>query len=378
MYISRNIEKVIAEHLKFFPVVGITGPRQSGKSTTLKKMLPHYTYVSFDDFKIRSFFYDDPEGFFKKYHSQVVFDEVQKVPEIFEYIKISVDNDRQNYGKFVLTGSSQFVLMKKITESLAGRIGLLSMLPLAQSELPQNIGEHAVFKGSYPEIVLRSYEGSALWYSSYINTYLEKDVRDLISLGDLRDFQRFLQLLAAQATQVLNMSYYATEIGVSVQTIKRWVSVLEASYIIFLLPPFSKNIGKRVIKSPKVYFYDTGLVGYLTGVSDQESFEKGPMLGSLFENYIVAEIIKKQSLEPEKNHMIYFLRTSSQEEIDVIIDRKSHYDCIEIKHSSTFKTKMFDTIKKYLQEGDRGFIVYNGEDFEVSSSLKAINYKNYL
>jgi predicted AAA+ superfamily ATPase len=378
-YLQRKIEVKILEYLKIFPVVAITGPRQAGKSTTLLNLLAKtkYKYISFDDVKLRSFFYNDPDGFFMQYNNKVVFDEVQKVPEIFEYIKQNVDKDRQNYGKFILTGSSQFNLLKSVTESLAGRLGLLTMFPMQYQEIPQEQKADSIFKGAYPELVTRKYLGLEEWYSSYISTYLEKDVRNLIKIGDLRDFQRLLELLAANTSHILNMTTYAKDLGVTVQTIKRWISVLEASYIIFLLPPFYNNYRKRLVKSPKIYFYDLGLVAYLTGINSKELFVNGPMAGSIFENYIISEILKKESLNFGATQL-YFLRTTNQEEIDLIIDRKLYKELIEIKLSSTIKIRMLDTINKYIESKDRGFLLYNGKEFPYKDNIKIINYADYL
>ena len=378
-YLQRKIEVKILEYLKIFPVVAITGPRQAGKSTTLLNLLAKtkYKYISFDDIKLRSFFYNDPDGFFMQYNNKVVFDEVQKVPEIFEYIKQNVDKDRQNYGKFILTGSSQFNLLKSVTESLAGRLGLLTMFPMQYQEIPQEQKADSIFKGAYPELVTRKYLGLEEWYSSYISTYLEKDVRNLIKIGDLRDFQRLLELLAANTSHILNMTTYAKDLGVTVQTIKRWISVLEASYIIFLLPPFCNNYRKRLVKSPKIYFYDLGLVAYLTGINSKELFVNGPMAGSIFENYIISEILKKESLNFGATQL-YFLRTTNQEEIDLIIDRKLYKELIEIKLSSTIKIRMLDTINKYIESKDRGFLLYNGKEFPYKDNIKIINYADYL
>lgn len=294
-YVKRVLESGLLAYLHNFPVVGLTGPRQSGKSTLLQALLPNYKYLTFDDYKLQDFLQSDPEAFMATYSEHIIFDEIQKMPELFNYLKIAVDNDRMNYGKFVVTGSSQFSSIKNITESLAGRIGLLSLLPFQFSEMPTELRSLSIFKGSYPELVNRSYREASAWYSSYIDTYLNKDVRTLSNIGDLRDFQRFITLLAANTAQILNLSSYARDLGVAVNTIKRWLSILEASYIIYLLPPFYKNYNKRVVKSPKLYFYDTGLVSYLVGITTQQLYENGPMAGSLFENYLVTEILKKKN-----------------------------------------------------------------------------------
>ena len=195
-----------------------------------------------------------------QHKQKVIFDEVQKVPEIFERIKIAIDNDRENYGKYILTGSHQFNFLKNVSESLAGRIGLLSLLPLQYSELPDTLHYDSIYNGSFPELVTREYQYNRQWYSSYITAYLEKDVRVIQNIGNLLDFQKFITLLAGNTSQILDMTHYAHDIGVSVNTIKKWISVLSASYIIYLLPPFYNNFGKRIVKRPKVYFYDTGLL----------------------------------------------------------------------------------------------------------------------
>lgn len=377
-YHHRLIENKLSEYLKAFPVVGVTGPRQSGKSTLLKHQLgQQYRYVSFDYQPTIDAFYSDPDLFMAQYADRVVFDEVQKVPEIFNYIKIAVDNDRQNYGKFVLTGSSQFNFIHQITESLAGRMGLLTLLPFQYLEIPQTLREASVYSGGYPELVNRHYEYKDLWYASYLTTYLEKDVRSLSQVGDLRDFSRFISLLAANTAQLINFSHYARDLGVSVPTIKRWLSVLEASYIVFLLPPYFNNQGKRLVKSPKVYFFDTGLVAYLTRITSKELYEHGPMTGSLLENYLIAEIYKRELLDPAHKQLCFF-RTSSGEEVDLIIDRVHQKDLIEIKNSSTFRPAMIKQIKNLLAANDQGYLLYNGQDFPFDPQIKIINYRDYL
>jgi hypothetical protein len=267
--------------------------------------------------------------------------------------------------------------MTKISESLAGRIGLLSMLPFQFQELPNSLKEDSIFKGGYPELVTRKYEGLSEWYESYINTYIEKDVRTLLNIENLRDFRRLITLLAANTSQVLNMSKLSLELGVAVQTIKRWICVLEASYIIFLLPTYYKNFGKRVRKLPKIYFYDTGLVSFLTGIKDEQIFENSSMSGSIFENYIVLEIYKKE-LANNTYSKLYYFRTSNQEEIDLIVDRKTHKELIEIKSGKSFKLKMTSSIKKFLEPNDVGYLLFMGKEFQYKPNIKIWNYKDYL
>jgi predicted AAA+ superfamily ATPase len=226
-------------------------------------------------------------------------------------------------------------------------------------------------------LVDRHYQFHAEWFSAYLDTYLNKDISTIGHIGEIRNFRRLLQLLAANASQQLNMSRYASDIGVDVKTIKRWIAILEASYMIFLLPPFYKNYGKRIVKSPKIYFYDTGLVSFLTGIDTQDHFEKGPMAGSLFENYIVSEIVKKEAHQKTLSDL-YYLRTSHGEEVDLIIDRKTHKEFIEIKNSASFTAKMVASMTEFLEKNDRGYLLYRGENFLHPEPIGVINYKEYL
>ena len=253
-YLSRALEPKLQEYIEFFSVVGLTGPRQSGKSTLLKNILPHYQYVTFDDFRITSLFYEDPEKFMEIYSGEVIFDEIQKVPELFEYIKLAVDNDREKTGKFVLSGSSQFHLLKNISESLAGRIGLLSLLPFQYNEVPTALQEKSLYLGGYPELLNKQYAMHQDWFSAYLDTYLHKDVRSLNNVGNLRDFQRFITLLAMHTAQVFDASSFAKDIGVSVSTIKQWASILEASYIIFFYRLIMKILVSVLLNGQRYIF----------------------------------------------------------------------------------------------------------------------------
>lgn len=375
-YINRVAESKLLEYIGFFSIVGLTGPRQSGKSTLLKHLFPDYQYVNFDDLSLRTFFFDDPEAFMATYAHQVIFDEAQLVPELFAYLKIAVDQDRDHPGKFILSGSSQFHLIKNITETLAGRVGLLSLLPFQYSEVPSNLHLVSQFKGAYPELIVKKFTLWRDWYASYIDTYLNRDVRTLSNVGDLRDFQRLMQLLASRVSSVLNMNELAGELGVDAKTIKRWLSILEASYIIFLLPPFYENFGKRLIKSPKIYFYDTGMVSFLTGIQTQDQYQWGPLSGGIFENYIIAEIMK-MNLHKKTHANLYFLRTSHGEEIDLIVDYGTHRDLIEIKSGQTFKVSMISQLIKFAQDKDQLYLLYQGVN-KPHAQVKVIHYSEYL
>lgn len=377
MYIKRKAEKVILEYLDIFPVIAITGPRQAGKSTLLQHVLTDYQYVSFDEDDVVKQFTDDPQEFLKRYSGKVIFDEVQRVPTIFGYIKRVVDKHRKDYGRFVLTGSCQFSLMNQITESLAGRIGFLTLLPLQCSEVPRELQEMSIYRGAYPEVVSRHYQYAHAWYSSYVMSYLEKDVRRLANISDIREFRRLIHLLAAHVGQTLNMSLFARELGLSVDTIKRWISLLETSYIIYLLPPYFNNLGKRITKSPKIYFYDTGLVAYLTGVETEALFHYGPLSGPLFENYVVIDVIKN-CLHSHIDASFYFIRTNTQDEVDLIIDTKTKQLWLEIKKSSTYHPRMLKNIKSLKPDKEEGILIYTGETLPDTSDLRVINYRDFL
>jgi len=376
MYIHRQAESSLRRYLNAFPVVGLTGPRQSGKSTLLRHCLPDYEYITFDLERNVRDFDNDPEGFLRAHNHHVIFDEVQFVPKLFNAIKVLVDNNREEYGQFVMTGSSQFGFLQSVSESLAGRIGLMTLLPLQYEEVPKALQEESVYQGSYPELVLKNYKDADFWYDAYMDTYLSKDVRAITNIGDLRDFRRLVQLLASNTSQVLDMSYYARDIGVSLPTIKRWVSVLEASYIIFLLPPFHSNLGKRIVKRPKIYFHDTGLVSHLTGIRSYDMYDQGPLAGALFENHVIANVVKSM-----KHHALsaelYYLQTQDKAEVDLIVNWKQSCDYLEIKKSGSYQPKMASHIKRYAGESDRKVILYNGERFNAAA-VEVMPYQDYL
>ncbi len=377
-YYHRVLEHKVKEHLKIFPVVGLTGPRQSGKSTMLKMLLgARYRYISFDDLNVVDRFHADPVEFMGVYTDRVIFDEVQRVPEIFSYVKLVVDRERKKYGRFVLTGSSQFAFMRRVSESLAGRISLLTLLPFQFSEIPGRLRRQSIYQGGYPELVTRTYRGSFDWYTSYLDTYLTRDVRDVREIGDIRDFRRFIQICASRVAQILNMSEIARDIGVSVMTVKKWISVLEASYIVFLLPPFYRNLGKRIIKSPKIYFHDTGLVSHLTGIRNKELFEQGPLHGALFENYVVSETYRKE-LHARTGSELFYFRDSNGNEVDLIVDRKFQRQFIEIKSSHTYRPEMARTLTRIMSANDTGYVVYQGIEIESSPKLNIVNYESFL
>jgi len=378
MYIPRASEKLVHQYLEQFSSIGIMGPRQSGKSTMVRQLLEKtYTYLSFDDFEVKELFYSDPVKFISKYNNRVIFDEAQYMPELFLLIKKAIDEDRMNYGKFVIAGSGQFLMGKHFSESLAGRIGLIPLLPMQNNEINSDHVVHPLLYGGYPELVVRNYAGYDAWYNSYIQTYLQKDLRQMLNISDIQSFTRFIRLLAINIGQVLNLSALSRDIGISVTTLKRWLSVLENSYIVFLLHPYYRNLGKRIIKTPKIYFYDSGLVAFLTGISTIEQWEKGVMYGSLFENYIISDILK-QILHYGLDYQLSFYRTNHGEEIDLIIDRRSAIDLVEIKASVTYRSGFQSVFSKINLPGSTRTVVYQGDDSEKTDEVKARNFNSFL
>lgn len=391
-YIPRQIEPLIHKCLRTFPSVVISGPRQSGKSTLLIQTLRDYNYLSLDDPVTRERAASDPRLFLDTAGEQIIIDEMQWAPHLMSYIKMNIDSQREKTGSYVFTCSQQFSLIKNLSDSLAGRIAILDLLPLSCQEkrlaipLPTTLGAftHAALRGSYPELTVKSDMDAASWFGSYIQTYLERDVRSLYNIGNLRDFQRFLQLLASRCSQILNMSQFANDLGVSVPTVKNWLSILEAGRIIYLLPPYYSNFGKRVTKAPKVYFLDIGLVCYLTGIRDRDHLLNGPMAGALFENYCIQETIKL-FFHRGRRANIYFMRTNNNLEVDLLIEESFQTLIpVEIKLNKTPSLAMGSNISRFRRLFDRfnikkGLIVsLTEESFPLSKDLVSLTLDDYL
>ncbi len=377
-YIKRTIEPVLLNYLKVFPVIGLTGPRQSGKSTMLLRILEStHRYVTFDDINVLEHFHQDPKDFMEVYSENVIFDEVQYAPELFRYIKIAVDKNRSKKGNFVITGSSQFSFMKGVSESLAGRIGLLTLLPFGYNELNKKYRSKAVYNGGYPELSALKYNNTRAWFTSYVKTYLERDVRSLSNIGNIREFSIFLKLTASVSAQILDLTELSNKTDVSVNTIKKWISILEASYIVFLVGPYYKNFGKRLVKRPKLYFYDTGLLSFLLGIDSKIEYQKTTFSGSIFENYVVSEI-KKEGKNSGERDELYYLRSSGGKEIDLISNYNSVVNFYEIKKSSTFRHNMITTLKEIKPEDQKGYLLYTGKSLKFKENIEVMNYGDYL
>lgn len=384
-FIPRSLGTVLRKAADEFPAVVLVGPRQSGKTTLLRNIFgSQYQIISLEPPDVRLAAQSDPRGFLNLYPAPIVFDEIQYAPGLLPYIKEKIDANRSKAGQFILTGSQNLLLMSQVTESLAGRAAVLKLMPLtlreinrmSEKNLPWEISQSSIppvstlgevwgkiLRGSYPELSINPTRDAHLWQASYIQTYLERDVRNLRNLGDLTQFQVFLRALAARSAQILNLSELARDVGVAVNTAKDWISILEASFQIFILRPYYVNIGKRLIKAPKVYFVDTGLLCYLVGLRDVSHAAAGPMGGTLFENLVVSDLYKTY-LHRGEEPALYYWRTVAGSEVDLVIDTQSGLIPIEIKLSETPRPEMAKEIRAFQQDFKEknlpGYVIYPG------------------
>ena len=379
--IPRHLQRELQTQLSEYPIVTIVGPRQAGKTTLVRSVLPDYTYVNLENPEVRQFATEDPKAFLKQYPQRTIFDEIQRTPQLLRYLQEIVDQDKVN-GQFVLTGSHQLLLQEAVTQSLAGRTGILHLLPLSIAELSDasiafDTPSDYLFQGFLPRIYDQSQRPHTA-YANYFQTYVERDVRQLIKLKDVVLFEKFMKLLAGRAGQVINYQSLSNDVGVDGMTIKSWLSILEASYVIFRLPPYFENFGKRVIKTPKIYFTDTGLLCYLLGIERVEQVGRDPLIGKLFDNLVVLEALKtryNRGLTPN----LYFFRDSQGHEIDLLHKKGSELIGVEIKAASTWNTSFKSTLQHFDQKLNAlaiRAVIYSGQALEFSDGIKAFSYKN--
>jgi predicted AAA+ superfamily ATPase len=335
--ITRKAENTLRYMAKKFPVLVLTGPRQSGKTTLTKLCFPEYRYVSLENPQVREFALSDPAGFLALYDRNVIIDEAQNAPELFSYIQQIVDESNLT-GQYILTGSQNFLLLEKITQTLAGRVYIAELLPLCHSEISQvkaTTIEEELFNGSYPRLYDRDIAPKD-FFPSYIKTYVERDVRTIVQIQELKLFRRFLSLLAHQTGQLFNASELAKKLQIDSKTVQRWLSILETSYIAFTLEPWHKNLSKRVVKTPKLYFYDTGVLCSLLGIKSTEELITSPYKGAIFENYILLEFMKVYKSTGEQVNYSFW-RDSNQNEIDLLVTDGQQLTCVEMKASLTVR-----------------------------------------
>ncbi len=381
--IQRNLSSKLKGLADQYPVVTVTGPRQSGKTTLVKAVFPDWTYVSLEDLDVREFAITDPRGFIGAYPEGAILDEVQRAPELFSYIQTHVDEIGKE-GIYILTGSFNFGLMEGISQSLAGRVAILELLPFSFSELEQEnrlpgLIEDLLFTGGYPRIYDKKLDPQQ-WYSNYVTTYLERDVRQVKNITDLSAFQRFLKMCAARSGQILNLSSLGDDCGITHNTAKSWLSILEAGYIVYLLRPHFKNFNKRLVKSPKLYFYDTGLLSYLLGISSPEILTIHAARGYIFETWVISELLKGRLHRGLKEN-IYFWRDSAGHEIDCLVDQGDTLLPIEVKSGKTISQDFFKGLRFWAKisgtVGNPMYVVYAGSTDQDRKEGQVICWKSF-
>jgi len=381
--IRRQAETVLLKRAKAYPVVTVLGPRQSGKTTLCRIAFPDKPYVNLEQPDVREFAQQDPQAFLTQYPDGAVLDEIQNVPSLLSWIQVLTDADPRA-GRFVLTGSHQLQLSAQLTQSLAGRTAVIELLPLSLSELmSQNVSmptdgavEQWMLQGGYPRIHAQQMSPEVM-LSDYFATYVERDVRQLINLRHLREFGQCVRLLAGRTGQLLNQSSLGNEVGVSSNTITQWLSILEASFVVFTLAPWSANLGKRLVKSPKVYFYDVGLACWLLGIKTVEQLQYHPLRGALFENLVVLEVMKAQRNQGLREPL-YFFRDSNGLEVDLLLERAEGLVLVEIKASQTVAAPLFKglrTVSALLGERvKKQYLVYGGDALQERTGVQVLPF----
>lgn len=379
-YIHRKIEETILEASKYFSVIAVSGPRQSGKSTLLTQLFPLYEKYSLKDLNILDYAKNDPIAFLNQTDEGMFIDEIQRCPQLLDYIQGIVDNNPKRH--FALSGSSNFEVMKNLSESLAGRAGVFELLPMSIQEVTGKVDldnlNQILYNGLYPSICAKK-NIAKFFYPSYVRTYLEKDVRDLLQIKDQIRFTKFLKLCAARIGSLFNASELGAEVGVSSKTISHWLSVLQASYLITLLPPYYENIPKRLVKSPKLYFNDPGLACYLLDIESPQQLDRDKMRGAIFENMIVMEAIKhRYNMGLEGG--VFFYRDSNQNEVDLLIKQGGELTAIKVKSSMTYSSsfeKALTQIEGWIKTPiSKKAIVYSGDFENTSGNINLINYRH--
>ncbi|MCD4736324.1 MAG: ATP-binding protein, partial [Bacteroidales bacterium] len=356
---------------------------QSGKTTLAKQCFPDYHYINLELPDTRAYVLDDPRTFLNSYKNGVIFDEVQNVPEIFSYIQVMADESNQT-GRFILTGSQNFLLLEKISQSLAGRVAIVNLFPFTVSEIKKtgfNSASYSgfIYNGSYPGLYDKNIQPLD-FYPSYLQTYLERDVRSIINVGNLLDFRTFLGLVAGRTGQIVNYASLANDVGVDQKTVKKWLSVLEASFIVFFLRTYHKNFNKRLIKSPKLYFYDTGLVCSLLGIKSAEEVSSHFLKGALFENFVISETARyffNKGIRPD----LYYWRDNTGNEVDCIVKSGLFTKIIEIKSGATLNTSFFKGLDYYRKlsglTSANFYLVYGGDENQIRSGAKVFSWKSF-
>lgn len=382
--IKREAEKKIKQLARSFPAVAVIGPRQSGKTTLVRNSFPNKPYVLLEDPETRIFAEEDPRGFLDQFPEGAVIDEIQRVPVLFSYLQGILDNKNKE-GLFILTGSQNFLLMEKITQSLAGRIAILRLLPLTIGELSSagisfDAYEEYLFRGMYPRLYDKHVSPLDL-YPNYVQTYLERDLRELKNVHNLSTFHMFLKMCAQRTSQILNLSSLANDCGITHNTVREWISLLETSFIIFRLTMYHKNFNKRLIKMPKIYFLDTGLASYLAGIKSVRQLRTHPLKGALFESFIMSELLKYQYNRGRDNNL-YFWRDKTGHEIDCILEDPAGIMPIEVKSGHTITADYFKNIKYWCHlagiDIKESYVIYGGHENQNRADGHVIGFRDYI
>ena len=378
--IRRSIEPQLQRLAAQFPIITITGPRQSGKTTLAQHYFKDYDYVNLEDPEVRAYAAEDPKGFLTDHPAPLIIDEVQRVPSLLSYIQVISDRDRK-MGQYVLTGSHQPKLKAEISQSLAGRTGILQLLPLSIAELAETNcsldRDELMYRGFLPKLYAMPGADAELEYSNYFATYVERDVRLLINLQHQHEFEVFVRLLAGRVGQLLNLNSLADDIGISTKTLNEWLNILEASYIVFRLPPYFENFGKRLVKTPKIYFTEPGLAAWLIGIKSADMVKRDPLVGNLFENMIVIEALKAR-LNAGNAPDMYFFRDQRGFEIDMLLAAERKLYPYEIKSARTWSSDFATNLKSFSERDEKiekGTVIYAG-DLKRSGNPAAINFVN--
>lgn len=382
MFVKRQISNLIKAQQSKFPILAVTGPRQSGKTTMLKELFEDYRYVSLENPDMRFFASEDPNGFLNEYSEKVILDEIQTVPQLFSYLQTKVDENKK-MGQYIISGSQNFSLINKITQTLAGRVALFKLLPLDFDELKTESllaesYQETLFKGFYPAIFDREIDPN-IFYANYLQTYVEKDVTELLNIRDLMTFRTFLGLCAARAGQLLNISGLANDCNISQPTAKAWLSILESSYIIFKLHPFHENFNKRLVKSPKLYFNDTGLLCHLLGIRSASEINTNRLKGNLFENLILAELQKK-NYHQYLHLNYYFWQDSNANEVDILTKNNEDFKISEIKATETITATLFKQLDRFEEIAKpakvKKTLIYGGLNSQKRSKYEILSWKD--
>lgn len=379
--ITRVLEIKLKQLAKKMPAIAVIGPRQSGKTTLVRKVFPNKPYISLEDIDVREFAETDPRGFLAQYQGGAIFDEIQRVPNLLSYLQTIIDEQKIN-GQFILTGSHNYLLQQHVSQTLAGRVAMLTLLPLSIEELGQATAkaqtlDQYLFKGCYPRIYDQKLNPTK-WYQDYIQTYIERDVRLIKNISDLHTFQKFIKLCAGRIGQILNLSSLANDCGITHNTAKAWLSVLESSYLVFFLQPHHKNFSKRLIKMPKLYFYDTGLACALLNINSQSQLKTHYLYGSLFESFVITELMKERFNTGLQSNC-YFWRDRLGHEIDCVLELRGQLIPVEIKSSRTINTDYFKGIYYWTSlagiSPDKGYVIYGGMQSQQRQQGNVLSWK---